>query len=85
MKDDYRHLVESLKTERDELNVRMHLASSELRDEWLHLEERWDKIQFKLEKAASAASDSAEDVGAAIHILGDELKAGYRKIREAMH
>ncbi len=85
LQKDYDSFVAKLKTERDELNVQVHLAGAELRDEWQHLEDRWDTFQLKLNRANRAAADSAEEVGTAIELLGQELKEGYRNIRKALH
>lgn len=83
--NDYNKLVENLKTERDELNVRMHLAGAELRDDWQKLEERWEHLNSKLHQLGEASSESSGDINAAIKLLGEELKAGYKRVRSAMH
>lgn len=85
LRKDYDTLADRLKTERDELNVQMHLASADLRDEWHILEDRWDDFQHKLKRANRAASESADEIGAALELLGQELKEGYKNIRKAMH
>lgn len=85
MKTDYQRLVQQLKTERDELNVRMHLAGAELRDEWAELEKRWDRLQARGKQLKTATGESAEEIGAATRQLGEELKAGYRRIKSRLH
>lgn len=83
--DKYEDWLQGLKTERDELNVRMHLAAADVRDEWHELEKRWEHLQTKRRQVKAAADDSAEDVGAALELLTAELKAGYQRIRSRLH
>lgn len=78
-------LVQRLKTERDELNVRMHLAGAELHDEWRELETRWEHFRAKSRQVEAATAESAEDIGAALELLAAELKAGYKRIRSRLH
>ena len=85
LKQDYQDLLQRLKTERDEIHVRMHLAGNEVRDEWQELEKRWDQLQLKGERVKEAAGDSADDVAVAIRQLGDELKQGYQRIKRSLH
>ena len=77
-------LKEDLRQTRDELRVQMHLAKAEARDDWDNLEHKWDEFQQKLDKVEDVTEDSAKDVGGALSALGDEIKAGYKRIRDAM-
>ncbi|WP_372748323.1 hypothetical protein [Litorivivens sp.] len=77
--------LQNIKTERDEIRVRMHLAAADLHDEWEELEKRWEHLKSKSRDVGEAASESAEDVGVALELLAEELKAGYRRIRQRMH
>jgi hypothetical protein len=72
-------LVESLKTVRDELKVQVHLARKEVRDEWEELEE---KLEDMAEKAQ--LEETGEGVKDAVKQLGQELKLGYARIRDAI-
>lgn len=84
MQEEMKSLAESLKTERDELNVQMHLAQAEARDEWERLEHTWERFHEKAQVVGDTASDASLEIGAAARLLGDELLAGYRKIRAAI-
>lgn len=77
--------LQKLKTERDEIRVRVHLAEAELKDEWEELEKRWEHFQAKSREVGAAAGESAAEVGSALELLADELKAGYRRIRKHLH
>jgi BMFP domain-containing protein YqiC len=82
--DEVKDMLERLKQQRDELNVRMHLAAAEVRDEWAELEHKWSKFESKARHVGSAAANSAEDVGSAAKVLGQELKAAYDRIRKSL-
>ena len=74
LKKECAELTQKLASERDEINVQMHLAKAQARDEWERTEQKWHHFQ-----------DRAATVGdAAIRLLAEEIKAGYQRIREAM-
>ncbi len=83
-KDNLDKLIASLRQQRDELRVQMHLAKADARDEWEKLEKRWEQIEAKLEKAGSEARSSAGDVGAAIEQVASEIGRAYDRIRKAL-
>ena len=76
---DFDDLVEELKQKRDELRVQMHLASKEVQDEW-------EELEGKMKDFSSKASlqETGEGLGEAFQHLGQELKAGYQRIWEAL-
>ena len=80
-KQKYTELLNTLKTQRDELNVKMHLASMEVRDEWQVVEDKWEHLQSKGAQLEKEAGGAAHEVGEAISILGHEIKEGYKRIR----
>lgn len=84
-KHNYDEWLQRLKTERDEINLRMHLAAAEVRDEWQALEKSWEHFQAKSRQAKAAAGASAEDIGAALDLLREELKSGYARVRSRLH
>lgn len=83
-KDQIAEIMAHLRQERDELNVQLHLAKAEVKEDWDELEKQWDNFKLRSEKVAAAADSSADDIGEALQILGDELKAGYEKIRRSI-
>ncbi len=81
---DVERVLEELKRQRDELRVKMHLAKAEVRDEWAGLEHKWEHVKGRLTAAGGAAGEAAEDVGAALRQVAEELKRGYDKIRRQL-
>lgn len=76
---DVKHLFDELRQTRDELALRMHLASMEVREEWDELEAQWENF-----KARADMEQTAEGVGAALTRLGHELKSGYQRLGRAL-
>lgn len=77
-------IIERLKTERDELNVRLHLARAELRDEYHDLEKRLGELESRGKRIREETGESAEQLEAATKLLAEEIKAGYERIRKAI-
>ena len=83
-KDDFDEVIGKLKAQRDELKVQMHLAKAELREEFDDLERKWEHIEGRLEKAGHEAKESAEDVGAALSTVADEIGSAYQRTKKAL-
>ena len=82
--DQITKALEHFKQQRDELQVQLHLAKAEAKDEWNRLESQWDDIKPKLEAARDEAGKTAESVGAALGLAIDELKKGYERFRSRL-
>jgi vacuolar-type H+-ATPase subunit D/Vma8 len=83
---DLQELLEELKQKRDELRVRMHLASKDIKDEWEELEEKMEEFSGKAKQFADEAKlkETGEGLGEALGKVGHELKLGYERLRKAM-
>jgi hypothetical protein len=81
-------LLTGLEQERDELRLKLHLASKDARDEFEALESRLDALRARLGDAGTEAKGAATDVGGVVSETArkvvDDLRDGYRKIREQM-
>lgn len=84
MNEKFEKHWQDLKTERDELLVQIHLAKAELKDEWEHLEKKWSSIEVELEKIKDETEDKARELYSALQVIGDELGAAYKRIRERL-
>ncbi|MEQ8662070.1 MAG: hypothetical protein RLW62_14735 [Gammaproteobacteria bacterium] len=84
MREEAAALAAKLRTERDELRVQLHLAGAEARAEWEKLEPRLAELETRAAQVGAAAGTAAQDVGSALGILGEELAAGYARIRRAL-
>ena len=57
MKIEFDSLLEKLKSQRDELMLKLHLASMEAKEEFEEADKHWDTLK---NKAAEIADDSKE-------------------------
>ncbi|NND69823.1 MAG: hypothetical protein HKN19_19695 [Halioglobus sp.] len=84
IEDSFEDVFEGLAQERDELRVRMHLASMEVRDKWEELEAQWEQFAARSEQLKRELEPTVDDTRAALILLKDELAEGYRKIRDRL-
>lgn len=82
--ETWKELWERIKTERDELRVRMHLARADLKDEWEEVEKKWESAQDRLEEAFEDAGEAAREVQATLKIVGEEIADTYSRIRKRL-
>jgi len=76
--------VADLRRLRDELRVQMHLAKAEAKDLWEDMEQRFSDIEGKAKQVARRAEEPLEDIGEAAKLLAEEIRNGYRRIREML-
>lgn len=84
VKQKYHELIEALKTQRDELGLKMHLASMEVQDEWRVMEDKWQHLHSKMGQIEKEIGGSSKEVGKVVQELGEELKESYRRIRKLL-
>ena len=82
--EDLKKMVDDLKQQRDEINLQLHLAKAEVRDEWDTLETKWEEVKGKMSAVNEVASQTKESVAAAAGLLADEIKEGYERIKKAL-
>lgn len=69
---------------RDEIKLKAHLGKAEASDELEKLEKEWNAFLSKHKPLADEAGKTAENAGAALEVVADELKAGYERIRKLL-
>jgi ElaB/YqjD/DUF883 family membrane-anchored ribosome-binding protein len=74
-------LITDVKQLRDELEVQLHLASADARDEFAELEKKWEQLRARAGVVGDAAGEAAGNVGEAVSSVADELKKGYQRIK----
>jgi len=77
-------IADDLKRQRDELQVKLHLAKADARDEWAKLETRWEEVKGKMKTVRQEASHTTESVASGLSLVLDELKKGYDNIRKRL-
>ena len=76
--------ISALKQQRDEIQLRLHLAEMEAREEYDRLSGSIEKLTAQYEPVREAAAESADNVIAALRLAADEMKAGLSRIRKAL-
>ena len=74
-----KELFEELERLRDEIHLKLHLASMDARVEWEKLEARWQDFRSKAE-----LDETKEEIGDAANELYKELRKGYERFRKAL-
>ncbi|MDX1650395.1 MAG: HPF/RaiA family ribosome-associated protein [Myxococcota bacterium] len=82
--DEFHKTIERLERERDELRVKLNLASHEVRDEWEELERTLGKARGKLDAISKEASEAGSDARAALELALDDLKRHLQRLRERL-
>lgn len=76
---EFDDLMEELKKARDEIQLKMHLASMDLKDEWQEIDGRWQDFS-----ARAQLDESGEKIGSAFSGLAGEFKEAFQRIRKAL-
>lgn len=79
-----RDLFDTVKTLRDEIRVQAHLAKRDAADELDHLEEKWQSVDKRRHEIQDVAEETASEARAGLRLVLEELREGYRKIRDSL-
>lgn len=82
--EDLQKLISTLKQQRDEIKLKLHLAKADARDEWHKLETQWEDVRTKLDATCKEATHTAGAVASALELALDEIKSGYERIRRSL-
>lgn len=66
----------------DELKLKAHLGKAEAKDELAQLEKKWDTFLADSKPLTDEAANTAAKTGAALLEVGEELKAGFKRLRK---
>lgn len=83
-KSSLEQLISKLKQERDELNLQMHLASMDAKDEYDRLSGKIDELSDQYEPVRDALEETAGNIWSALGLAAGELKAGFDRVRKAI-
>lgn len=77
-------IIDTLKQERDEVALRIHLASAEAKEEWEQLDEKWNELTDQYRPVKDALSETSENVIASMKLVGEELLEGFNRLRKSL-
>lgn len=84
IKEDFENLLDELQVQREEINLKMHLASMDARQEFEEAEKEWHRLKIKASEIADKSVETSEDFIAKAKIVGDELKDAYYRISKRL-
>ena len=80
IREEFNKLIEKLKMERDEVNMKIHLASMDAKKEYEEAEKKWLEVKSKASQIADDAVETSEEFIAKVKVVGEELKGTYSRI-----
>ncbi len=80
IQEEFDKLLEKLRTQRDEINLKMHLASMEAKEEFDAAEKKWNQLKSKASAIADDAVETSDEYIAKAKVIGEEIKEAYRRI-----
>jgi CBS domain-containing protein len=76
--------LEAVQQIRDELDVEINLAKAEVADLWASMEHKRVELESKLKAASKRAEEPLYELGATARLLLEEIREGYRRIRDIL-
>jgi hypothetical protein len=74
LKAEMKRGVDLLKTLRDEIKVKLHLAGMDVRDQWAKLEPELSKVERAAEQATESSKKLMDDALKRLKALRDSLR-----------
>ena len=84
IKTEFDNLLEKLKSERDEIKLKLHLASLDAKEEFEEADKHWDTLKNKAAEIADDSKETSEEFIAKAKIVGEELKEAYNRINKRL-
>jgi uncharacterized coiled-coil DUF342 family protein len=78
------NLIASLKKERDELAVQIHLGKTEAKAQWDKVTAQLDELTKDYQPVREAAEESAENILTALKLVAGEVQEGFDRIRKSL-
>jgi hypothetical protein len=80
IKEDFDSLLNKLQNERDEITLKLHLATMEAKQEFEEAEDQWQHLKVKAAEIADESVQPTDEVIAKAKIVAEELKDTYYRI-----
>jgi len=77
-------LLSSLKQQRDELALKIHLGAAEAQQEWDEATDKLDQLTSEYDPLKKAVSESAENVTESVKLVADEVLSSFERIRKSL-
>lgn len=80
LENELQSLRDHLAQQRDDIELRMHLAGMEIKQLWQESEPKWERFIDQLGIADDESKETSAELLHATKAIGDELKDIYRRI-----
>ncbi|OAI07377.1 hypothetical protein A1353_06765 [Methylomonas methanica] len=84
LKNEFESLLVNLDSVREELQLKLHLASMDAKDEFAEAEKQWLQVKNKAAEIADESIDTSEEYIAKAKIVGEELKEAYQRVAKRL-
>lgn len=83
-KSNVEEMIESLKRQRDELALQIHLGNMEAKEEFEKARKRLERLMNDFEPLRGAVEESAETMFTSMKKVGDELLSSFGRVRKSL-
>jgi len=84
IKEEFNIMANRVRTERDNIKLKIHLASMDAKEEFQYAEKKWNQFKENAEKITDDAIDTSEEYIFKAKIIGEELKDTYKRISKKL-
>ena len=84
IKEEFSRMLDKVKTERDELKLKLHLASMEGREEFEEAEKKWQHLKAKAADMNENLAKTTSELISSSKIIGEELQETYQRIAKRL-
>ncbi|MCK4842927.1 MAG: hypothetical protein KAT04_13785 [Methylococcales bacterium] len=81
---EFNDLTDALKQQRDEIEVQIHLASMDAKEEWHKAEKSWGHFTDALGVISDDTKETSAELIKTTKVIGDELKETYNRISKRL-
>ena len=78
---DLEQLRQHLRQTRDELQLKIHLASLEIKDEWEKAQAQLEDLEVKISQLSGEAKEAGHDLLCTIEHIGGEVERAFTRIK----
>lgn len=83
-KNQIKETISSLKQQRDQLALQIHLGAMEAKEEFEAAKVKLDQMTAQFDPVKDAIDESATNVLASLKLVGEEVLASFNRIRESL-
>ena len=77
---EFKELTEKLAKQRDEIELKLHLAGMDAKEEWGKAENKWGDFKQKLDEIADDTKETTDELVDSTKIVAEEIKSAYQRI-----